>query len=196
MPDAKKRTDILGSAIVLISVCLVTALLLFVAHQVTAPQIEKQEAQQTEALLLELLPDAEGFSSPGDAELMEGIQDVYWAENGAGYVISASENDFQGRVTVMTAFDKDGMITAMRVLDGQGALTENRTALPAYIDQFTNPGSISGAKVSADAELFSIPAGAGYSERAVISCVNMAILQYKELISRAGNEEPAEEGGN
>ena len=196
MPDTEKRSNILGPALVLISVCLVTALLLFVTHQVTTPQIEKQEAQQREALLSELLPEAEGFSSPGEEVLMEGILEVFRADNGAGYVISSAENDFQGLVTVMTAFDKDGMITAIRVLEGSGALTESRAALPAFIDQFTKPGSISGAKVSADAELFSIPAGASFSERAVISSVNMAILQYKELINSQDGEEPDGEGGN
>ena len=190
MPE-ERRSSPIGAAVVLLSIILVTALLLFVTHQVTAPQIEKQEALQTEELLAELLPGGEEFALLEDAELMEGIEGIYAAGNDAGYVIVSSVSDLQGPVTVMTAIDREGQISAVKAAEAPAANTETKPALPGFIDQHTASGNITGARIREDAEGLELPTGSPYSRRAVISGVNLAILQYKELLEGAA----AEKGG-
>jgi Na+-translocating ferredoxin:NAD+ oxidoreductase RnfG subunit len=195
MPE-ERRSSPIGEAVVLLSIILVTALLLFVIHQVTAPQIEKQEALQTESLLAELLPDGEDFSLAEDAEPMEGIVSIYRAGNDEGYVIVSAVKDLQGPVTVMTAIDREGQITAVRATEGEAGNTEKKPALPGFIDQYTASGNITGARISEDAKGLELPAGAPYSRRAVISGVNLAVMQYKELLGDAGADVDEEKGGD
>lgn len=187
MPE-ERRSSPIGAAVVLLSIILVTALLLFVTHQVTAPQIEKQEAVQTESLLSELLPGGEEFSLMEDVEPMEGIVSIYRAGNDEGYIIVSAVRDLQGTVTVMTAIDREGQIAAVRASEGKAGNTEKKPALPGFIDQYTASGNITGARISDDAKGLELPAGAPYSRRAVISGVNLAVMQYKELLGNADTE--------
>lgn len=156
-------------------ICLVTSLLLAATNGVTAPIIEENAIRTANETRQALLPDADTFS-PVDvpAAAAQNVAEIYRADNGAGFVITAQAKGYGGDVPVMVAFNAAGSIEAVRFLDnsetpglGQKVKTD------AFQGQFS--GMAAEAFTLSDIDALT---GATISSRAATTAINAAIAAY------------------
>lgn len=85
------KNDSVKSIVVLVSICLIVAILLAAVNSISAPVIEKHAKENESASLLKVLPDAEDFES---VELPDGCPDsikaIYRDTAGSGFAVSLS----------------------------------------------------------------------------------------------------------
>jgi Na+-translocating ferredoxin:NAD+ oxidoreductase RnfG subunit len=99
--------------VVLAAICLVVTLLLSAVNFVTAPIIEQASAAAAQASLLEVLPEATGFSElelPEDAP--ETVTAVYADNGGSGYAVtlSTSSQYSESPMQLTVGIGTDGLI--------------------------------------------------------------------------------------
>lgn len=170
-----------GKPIVVLGIiCLVTSLLLAVTNGVTAPIIEENTIRTANETRQALLPAAaaDGFSEitvPADSA--DHVTEIYRANNGSGFVITAQAKGYGGDVPVMVAFNTEGSIEAVRFLDnsetpglGQKVKTD------AFQGQFS--GMAAEAFTISDIDALT---GATISSRAATTAINAAIAAYDSV---------------
>ena len=165
-----------GKPIVVLGViCLVTSLLLGLTNGVTAPIIEENAIRTANETRQALLPAADTFSEVAvPAAAAEHVTEIYRADNGSGFVITARARGYGGDVPVMVAFNAGGSIEAVRFLDnsetpglGQKVKTD------AFQSQFS--GMAAEAFTISDIDALT---GATISSRAAATAINAAIAAY------------------
>lgn len=168
-----------GNPIVVLGViCLVTSLLLAVTNGVTAPIIEENAIRTANETRQALLPAADSFTEMAvPANAAENVSEIYRADNGSGFVVTASAKGYGGDVPVMVAFNADGKIEAVRFLDnsetpglGQKVKTD------AFGGQFS--GMAAEAFTLSDIDALT---GATISSRAATTAINAAIAAYDSV---------------
>ena len=113
--NAGKRTffrEMAKPFLVLTVICLAVSALLGFTNYVTKPVIEENAARQAEETRRAVLPEADGFTEL-DPSGWEGVDSIYRADNGAGYVITASAMGYKGVVTVTVGFDASGAVAGL-----------------------------------------------------------------------------------
>ena len=105
--------------IVLVLICAIMSGLLAFTNSKTAPIIAAAEAKAKEEARLEVLPEADSFLQVEIAGLPDAVQEVYQAENGAGYTFSIVAQGYGGKNTLKMAvgIGMDGKLTGVKVLD-------------------------------------------------------------------------------
>lgn len=173
--------EYLAPTTVLTIVCIVVTLALAGTYQLTHPVIAANAKAAADAARREVLPSGKGGYSPVDCKLLDGIADVYGADNGTGFVITAEDKGFGGELVVMTGIDIDGKITGVKVLEhtetpglGTKAMTES------HLSQYMGQGRITNANEGGAANIDAI-SGATISSDAVFRAVDNALLQYSRL---------------
>lgn len=160
-------------------ICLAASLLLAVTNNVTAPIITENALRTANATRQALLPAADSFSEVAvPADVGSGhVTEIYTADNGAGYVITAQAKGYGGNVPVMVAFGESGSIEAVRFLDnsetpglGQKVKTD------AFQGQFSGMAAQPFSLEDIDALT-----GATISSRAAATAINAAIDVYQSL---------------
>ncbi|MEG1175289.1 MAG: FMN-binding protein [Ruthenibacterium sp.] len=184
-------SDFLKPIVVLGVICIVTSTLLAVTNNVTAPIIEKNAAAAADATRSALLPTADAFTKVETKA--PGVTEMYSADNGSGYVITAEAKGYAGAVPVMMAFDMDGKIVAAKFLknaetpglgqkvraDQFGGQFASKEAAPLSMSDID---AVSGATISSGAALSAVNAAiAAYSEVAGIEHVDLAALSEDEV---------------
>ena len=122
--------------IVLSCICLVVSLALAFTYKIANPIIEANQNAVAVAARKEILPEADDFtqdetvtpetgavSSDGKAQ----VQEVYAANNGAGYVMTVNTTSFGGALTMMVGIDGEGVIRwagQVKASDDPAALLE------------------------------------------------------------------------
>jgi Predicted NADH:ubiquinone oxidoreductase, subunit RnfG len=185
---SKTWEDILKPVVVLTIICFVTATALAYTNNVTAPIIAANNAGVADAARIELLPDADSFTQIEYEGA--GIVEIYVANNGAGYVITATQKGYDGEVPVMVAFNADGIIVNVRVLDntetpGLGKKVEDASFTGQFI-------GFEAREIRLGADIDNI-AGATISSGAVVDAVNYANAAYNEVALGVVVTEPTEE---
>ncbi len=118
-----KRITIVSPIIVLVSIALVASFLLAAVYQITSPIIAEREAETRNAALKQVLADASSFTKLENVELVNGVTEVYQADNGAGIVCSTNCKSQQGgEITMMIGVNSVGAVNGMSVI------THNETA--------------------------------------------------------------------
>ena len=184
---SKAWEDILKPVVVLTIICFVTAAALAYTNSVTAPIIAANNAGAADAARIEVLPDADAFTQI-DYE-GTGIVEIYVANNGAGYVITATQKGYGGEVPVMVAFNAEGTIENIRILEntetpGLGTKVEDAS----FTEQFIG---LEAREIMLGADIDNI-AGATISVGAVIDAVNYANVAYNEVALGVVVTEPTE----
>ena len=165
-----------GNPIVVLGIiCLVTSLLLAVTNGVTAPIIEENAIRTANETRQALLPAADTFSEVAvPAAVSDNVTEIYRADNGSGFVITAQAKGYGGDVPVMVAFNAEGSIEAVRFLDnsetpglGQKVKTD------AFQGQFS--GMAAEAFTISDIDALT---GATISSRAATTAINAALVAY------------------
>ena len=167
MTKAKSNvmTDFGAPIIVLVLICVIMSALLALTNKATAPVIAAAEEEANRVARLEVLPEADSFLQVEIAGLPEAVQEVYQAENGAGYTFSITTQGYGGKNTLkmVVGIDAEGKITGTKVLSqsetpGLGAKIVSDASFSAqfpgkdasYVSDIKNIDTISGATRSSN----------------------------------------------
>ena len=167
MTKAKSNvmTDFGAPIIVLVLICVIMSALLALTNKATAPVIAAAEEEANRVARLEVLPEADSFLQVEIAGLPEAVQEVYQAENGAGYTFSLVAEGYGGKGTLkmVVGIDAEGKITGTKVLSqsetpGLGAKIVSDASFSAqfpgkdasYVSDIKNIDTISGATRSSN----------------------------------------------
>ena len=101
---------------------------LVATESVTTPIIEQQAAAAADAARAVVLPSADSFTQVTVDEMPEGGVDIYEANNGTGYVVTAQAKGYGGMLKVMVGIDSNGLISGTEVL----RTTKPRVWVPRY----------------------------------------------------------------
>ena len=106
-----------------------------------------------------VLPSADSFTQVTVDEMPEGGVDIYEANNGTGYVVTAQAKGYGGMLKVMVGIDSNGLISGTEVLENnetQGL--GSKVSEHAFMDQYIGKDStlegietISGTTISSNA---------------------------------------------
>ncbi len=153
MNEFVKPTLVLGI------ICLVITVLLSVSHEITQPIIKENDRKLAELSRTEVLTEADAFEQV-EGEFPDGVQDVYAAQNGAGYTVTVTSKGYSSDpLKVMVGIKEDGTIERIKVLannetPGLGSKVSNKD----FVQQFDGMDSsmenfeaIGGATISSGA---------------------------------------------
>ncbi|MCF0151660.1 MAG: FMN-binding protein [Firmicutes bacterium] len=173
-----------SSIIVTCTLCLVACMVVTLCFQVTEERITQNEQAKANELRLELLPDADSFTKVDDCDLVQGVTEIYKADNKTGWIITAQARGYQGWVTVMTGIDQSGKITSVKVTDVSAETAGIGTKLTKqdYLDQYRGASSVSSYKGKLNSTYIEAVSGASYTSEAVFNCVSLSFMQVQELI--------------
>lgn len=156
---------------------------LVATESVTTPIIEQQAAAAADAARAVVLPSADSFTQVTVDEMPEGGVDIYEANNGTGYVVTAQAKGYGGMLKVMVGIDSNGLISGTEVLENnetQGL--GSKVSEHAFMDQYIGKDStlegietISGTTISSNA--FSKAVQNAYQVYAVAAGVEVAGTQ-------------------
>ncbi|MBO5939063.1 MAG: FMN-binding protein [Clostridia bacterium] len=161
MTNKKKMNSSLQSLIVLLSICLVVAVLLAAINLLTAPKIEAaNQAAEKEALRSVLDTATEFEKIEGDCP--ETVTAFYRDLGGSGYVaiLAAKGYDSANPMKIAVGFDADGKILAVKVISASGETSGIGTKVTGedFLAQFIGQDesldgvdTISGATISSSA---------------------------------------------
>ena len=158
--------DIIKPIVVLTCICLVVTALLAYVNTVTSPIITKAEQAAAEQARAEVLSEADSFVKLEMAELPETVQEVYRAENGAGYVFMLeTDKGYSSDMKLICGIRSDGSIEACKTLShnetsGLGSKTAEDPYKSQYVgktpDTLSEVDAISGATISSNAYMSAI----------------------------------------
>ena len=181
--------DIIGPTCVLVGVCAAFTAAVVGTNSLTAEKIAILNQQTADAAKVEVLPEADNFTT--ETWTLDSVGDIeyYVAENGAGYVFSTSYKSYGGPLVVMTGISSDGAITGVKVTecsDTPGLGLKSQT--PEFQDQYKGDMPAAGAfeitKTGEEGKIDAI-SGATISTTAVTNSVNYAIEAYNQLTGGA-----------
>ncbi len=155
---------------VLVSVCVVIALLLAVVNYFTKDKIAENVTAERNNAMSAIFPDAESFKEYTAA----GGETVYIPVKegkALGYCAEAGSNGFGGEITVMVGVDRSGAVKGVRIVDmsetpGIGTKTRSQS----FTDRFN--GITGEAIAGTNVDMIT---GATFSSRAVIESVNKVL---------------------
>lgn len=182
MSEAKKES--MGMlALVLFLITLITALLLAVVNQATAPVIARNNENTRAAAMAELIPDAEfqqlESPAPSEDKAVPTIDNVYAAVSGGetvGWCMEVYPSGFGGTLTIVVGINADGTVAGAKVTKhsetpGLGAKAQ---ADPNWITQFAGMAADGSLAVTKDGGTVTPITGATITSRAVTLAVNTA----------------------
>ncbi len=162
--------------VVLCAICIVITGALAATNSVTAPIITAATIAAENAARTELLPEADGAFTAVEGIEVDGVSDIYTADNGTGVVITCSAKGYGGDITVMVSFVDDAIkqikITSQSETAGLGSKIENEEFWGSFSGLAAEPFTIS------DINAIS---GATISSRAVSTAVNSAVEAYNQI---------------
>ena len=168
---------VLRLALTLFVIAGVVALLLAAVNMVTAPAIEKLNAEKTQKAIEAVLPGGydEEISDYADATGL--VSKVYKGAN--GYALEVKPAGFDNTITMMVGIDNEGKVLGISIVShtetaGLGAVAAaNTSAGEAFRGNFVGAsGSVSVTKDGGSVEAIT---GATITSRAVCAGVNAAL---------------------
>ena len=169
--------------LVLCVICVVITGALAATNAATAPVIREATIKAQNEARNELLPEAEGAFSPVAGISVDNVDDVYAADNGAGYVITSTSKGYGGTMTVMVAFTPDSAIKQIKVTE-QGetqGIGSKVAATPSYWERYVGQPADGQLKITKDGGTIDGESGATISSKALIRAVNSAIEAYNAI---------------
>ncbi|MBP0963520.1 MAG: FMN-binding protein [Oscillospiraceae bacterium] len=176
---ASKKEFILPT-LVLSVICVVASAALAFTNQITAPLIAAAQAAAAREARLTVLPEADDFTQISNFTT-ENVVDVYEANNGAGYAITASAKGYAGDLQVMVGITADGTIADTQVMISEETPgLGSRVAEEPYRSQFRGKDAnlegvdmISGSTVSSGA--FEAAVDAAFKVYAEVSGADLGV---------------------
>ena len=168
---------VLRLALTLFAIAGVVALALAAVNMVTAPAIEKLNAEKTQAAIEAVLPGGFDEEITGYADATGLVSKVYKGAN--GYALEVKPGGFDNVITMMVGVDFDGNILGISVVShtetaGLGAVAAAKTSAgEAFRGQFEGKsGSVTVSKDGGEIEAIT---GATITSRAICVGINAAL---------------------
>ena len=165
------RDKVYAPTLVLFLVCAVIAVSMAAVYNVTKPVIEHMEAEAANEARRSVLPQGDSFQLLELEGLPQEAQEVYRAENGAGYVVTAQSKGYGGAVSFMIGFTPEGAVTGINMFShnetpGLGTKVDN----PSYLQRYYG-----------DADVSSVDAISGATRTS--NALKNALLAAKEAVA-------------
>lgn len=154
------KNDIIKPIAVLVSICLVVTAVLAYVNSVTAPIIKAAEEKTAAEARAEVLSKADSFKLLKVKNLPECVEEVYKAENNAGFVFMLSVKGYGGDMKLICGIKSDGKIEQSKTLShSETSGLGSKTADEPYRKQYSGKDkktvdevdAISGATISSTA---------------------------------------------
>ncbi len=140
--------ETLKLGLVLFLITVVSATVLAVSNDITAPKIEEADRLKDELAKKEILPQGDKFEPLDEEKAKEvrasysNVLEIYEGYNGndvVGYTVKTKVNGYHGDIEFMTGVSTEGKITGIKILNhGETpGLGENATK-PYFSDSFKN----------------------------------------------------------
>lgn len=175
---------------VLLAICLVTALLLGVVNQITAPRIEAIQKAKKETAMRNVLAADEYL--PWEGKLPDHVTALYLARGGSGemgWVAEATTSGSQGPITMMVGVDQAGAVTGVSIVSHSETpnigtkVVADQSVLNRFIGMNHEGGEIT---VNSGSNRFDGVTGATVSSRGVTAGVNAALNAVSEYLTQEG----------
>ncbi len=173
---------------VLLSICLVTALLLGVVNSITKPKIDAIQAEKIRAAMSQVLAADEYLPIQLQKDL-QGVQSVSEARAGGGtlgYVVQVTASGSQGEIQMMVGVDMENRVTGVSVIKHSETpnigtkVVADQSVLDRFIGMDHSYGEIT---VNSGTNRFDGVSGATVSSRGVAAGVNVALTAAFEAAS-------------
>lgn len=170
---------------VLLAICLVTALLLGIVNQITAPRIDAIQKAKKEAAMSLVLPADEYVLWEGN--LPAHVTALYLASSGGegiGWVAETATSGSQGTIEMMVGVGTDGKVTGVSVVKHSETpnIGTKVVADQSVLDRFTGMSHENGEiTVNSGSNRFDAVSGATFSSRGVVEGVNAALAAVGQL---------------
>lgn len=173
---------------VLLSICLVTALLLGVVNSITKPKIDAIQAEKIRAAMSQVLAADEYLPIQLQKDL-QGVQSVSEARAAGGtlgYVVQVTASGSQGEIQMMVGVDMENRVTGVSVIKHSETpnigtkVVVDQSVLDRFIGMDHSNGEIT---VNSGANRFDGVSGATVSSRGVAAGVNIALTAAFEAAS-------------
>jgi electron transport complex protein RnfG len=173
---------------VLLSICLVTALLLGVVNSITKPKIDAIQAEKIRAAMSQVLAADEYLPIQLQKDL-QGVQSVSEARAGGGtlgYVVQVTASGSQGEIQMMVGVDMENRVTGVSVIKHSETpnigtkVVADQSVLDRFIGMDHSYGEIT---VNSGTNRFDGVSGATVSSRGVAAGVNVALTAAFETAS-------------
>lgn len=157
--------NIIKPILVLTCICLVVSAVLASINSITSPVIAEAEKKAAQEAMAEVLPEADSFEEAAVDGLPERVDQVYRAENGAGYVFMLTTKGYGGDMSLICGIKADGTIEACKTLShSETSGLGSKTAEDPYRNQYSGKtadtlsevDAISGATISSAAYMNAI----------------------------------------
>jgi len=179
--------DIIKPALILFLVCAVMTGALAYVNGVTKPIIEENSKREKEEALSKVLPGAQSFSDPMDANKLKEsgykvgdfIQNLYIAEN-VGYVVEVAPKGYGGSISMMVGITMNNeiagiIITSHNETPGLGGKIADKSFSDQYLGAIPSNGFNVVKRVPIDEGDIQAISGATISSRAVTRGVSDAV---------------------
>ena len=124
------KMEKLKPTLVLVSICLVVALLLSSLNLITGPEIEKNKNALSNSALFEVLPDGKNFEEITDLTSYPKVIDKAYKADG-GFVFRATVSGKNPGLIVMCGVSTDGKIVGTKVIDDKETDDYDKNVFPS-----------------------------------------------------------------
>lgn len=167
---------IMKPIVVLCAICVVVTGALAATNSVTAPIIATATAEAQRLARMELLPDADDFTTV-EGEFPN-VTDISAANNGVGTIITSTGKGYSSTIVVMVAFNSDDTIKQVKIQSqAETAGVGTKVTNESFWGQFAG---LPAQTVVLDQDVDRV-SGASVSSKAVTAAVNAAIDAYNAI---------------
>lgn len=188
--------ETLKLALILFLITAISATVLAVSNDITAPRIAEADALKDKQAKAEILPEGNEFKPLDESELNEikssnenvlEIFEGYDGENLVGYTIKTVVNGYGGEIEFMTGISTEGKITGIKILNHGETPGLGANATKTYFtESFRNKsvdGEITASKnPSGDLEVQALTSATRTTD-AILDGVNTARKIYNERLA-------------
>lgn len=144
---SKFRDGMLGPTVILFAICFLITLALAAVYNMTESTIAASEAAAANAARMEVLPEADGFTKVEGVELPEGVDDVYRADNGVGFVFTSQAKGFGGPVVYVVGMDSEGGFTGINMFShGETPGLGTKIGEASYLEKYRGDVDVDGVE--------------------------------------------------
>lgn len=190
----KQKSDLLRLAVTLCLIAGITAALVAFVNSITAPEIERRNADKTAQSLKAVMPDADSFeqcdytagsvtSSDGKEIAVDGVWRAKNASSCIGYCVKVSPKGYGGAIETIVGINLYGEVTDTQIVSmsetsGIGTKIQSND----FLSQFTGKsGIISGVGSSPSKNEVQTISGATKSSKAFLRGVNAALTVVSQI---------------
>ncbi|MFA5635178.1 MAG: RnfABCDGE type electron transport complex subunit G [Anaerovoracaceae bacterium] len=176
-----ERREMIAPTLVLFLICLVITAALAGTYQITKPIIDEINIKNANIARGEVLPEGEGAFTQLETELSPGVLEVYEADNKTGYVITAQDKGFGGKMTVMVGISGQGEITGAKVTKhGETPGLGTKAMTVDYLAQYQGKVAVTRTNESDKTQIDAVT-GATVSSNAIFRAVETSLAQIEKI---------------